>query len=533
VVAYAAEEYRHERSVGRMLGLLCGFVAAMELLVVAADFLSLLFGWELVGAFSWALIAYDWRDPDRPRRAAQAFITTRLGDLGLYLAAGAALASSGGRSLAFNAMPRVATTDLAIVGGGLLFAAAAKSAQLPFSPWLFSAMAGPTPVSALLHSATMVAAGAYALARLGPAMRPLGWWSPAVAALGVATALAGGVVALVQTDLKKALAASTSAQYGLILVAVGAGSSSAAAAHLLTHAAFKSLLFLGAGVAMTAAGTLDLARMRLGRAEPTVAVLFGIGAVFLAAVPPLGAAFSKEQILGAAASYSLWLAAGVAFAGLLSAAYAARLWLLAFGPGPTAAPDGRGWRPGRVQVGAMGLLAAYLAAIWFLWLPAGRHLVRDVTGQPLRSDRLWEETVSFGVVMVAGTAVWVADRRGQLYRLGFSPVAQARVAERVIDAGVRAAAAIAAGFSRVLSWWAERSIDDVVIGVANATLAVAARSRVTDERVVDAAVEGLAEDVGIAGRRAQRLQSGLTHRYYVLVAVGAAVAVAVAALGRS
>jgi NADH:ubiquinone oxidoreductase subunit 5 (subunit L)/multisubunit Na+/H+ antiporter MnhA subunit len=361
--------------------------------------------------------------------------------------------------------------------------------------------------------------------------------------------------------LKKALAASTSAQYGLILVAVGAGSTSAAAAHLLTHAAFKSLLFLGAGVAMTAAGTLDLARMRLGRAEPTAAVLFGIGAVFLAAVPPLGAAFSKEQILGAAASYSSWLAAGVAFAGLLSAAYAGRMWLLAFGPGPTVAPDAGRWRPGRLEVGAMGLLAGYLAAIWFLWLPAGRHLVQDVTGQSLRSDRLWEETVSFGVVTVALATVWMADRRGHLYRLGFSPVTQARVAEwmglpaiakagvvdptlalarwlarfddRVIDAGVRAAAAIAAGFSRVLSWWAERSIDDVVIGVANATLAVAARSRVTDERVVDAAVEGLAEDVGVAGRRARRLQSGLTHRYYVLVAVGAVAAVAVAALGRS
>jgi NADH:ubiquinone oxidoreductase subunit 5 (subunit L)/multisubunit Na+/H+ antiporter MnhA subunit len=458
-------------------------------------------------------------------------------------------------------MPHRATTDLAVVGGGLLFAAAAKSAQLPFSPWLFSAMAGPTPVSALLHSATMVAAGAYALARLGPAMRPLGWWPPAVAALGVATALAGGIVALVQTDLKKALAASTSAQYGLILVAVGAGSTSAAAAHLLTHAAFKSLLFLAAGVAMTAAGTLDLGRMRLGRAQPTIAVLFGIGAVFLAAVPPLGAAFSKEQILGAAASYSSWLAAGVAFAGLLSATYAARLWLLAFGPGPAVAPGVSRWRPGRVEVGAMGLLAGYLGAIWFLWLPVGRHLLQDVTGQPLRPDRLWEELVSFGAITIAGATVWVADRRGRLYTLGFSPAAHARVADwvglpaiakagvvdptlalaswlarfddRVIDAGVRAAAAIAAGFSRVLSWWAERSIDDVVIGVANATLAVATSSRVADERVVDAVVEGLAQEVGVAGQRARRIQSGLAHRYYVIAAVGVVAAVAVAALGRS
>jgi hypothetical protein len=103
----------------------------------------------------------------------------------------------------------------------------------------------------------------------------------------------------------------------------------------------------------------------------------------------------------------------------------------------------------------------------------------------------------------------------------------------VIDAGVRAAAAIAAGFSRVLSWWAERSIDDVVIGVANATLAVATSSRVADERVVDAVVEGLAQEVGVAGQRATRIQSGLAHRYYVIAAVGVVAAVAVAALGRS
>ncbi|MGH2601645.1 MAG: proton-conducting transporter membrane subunit, partial [Dehalococcoidia bacterium] len=234
IVAYAAATEGEGRL--RLLVLMLAFVSAMLLLVSAADFLTLLFAWELVGFVSWALIGHRWRDPHAVRSAAQAFVTTRIGDIGLYVAAGMTFVATG--SFAFAGLPRADSVALGVVAAGVLVAAAAKSAQLPFSPWLFAAMAGPTPVSALLHSATLVAAGTYLLIRLAPALAPVWWFLPALALVGIATAVAGGIVAFIQTDIKRALAASTSAQYGLMFVAVGAGSAAAGAAHLVAHAAF-------------------------------------------------------------------------------------------------------------------------------------------------------------------------------------------------------------------------------------------------------------------------------------------------------
>ena len=330
IVVFAGGVYRDDPGLRRLIGLLVAFVGAMELLLVAADLLTLLIAWELVAAFSWALIAHHWREAKPPQAALEAFVTVRFGAIGLFVAAGAAYAATG--SLSFEALAGADATTLGLVAAGVLLAAAAKSAQVPFSYWLFSAMEGPSPVSALLHSATMVAAGAYALIRLQPVLGSVAWFGPAVVGLGLVSALAGGVVALLQTDFKRALAASTTAQYGLMLIAVGAGSVGAATAQLVTHAFFKSLLFLGAGLALSLAGTGDLGRLRLGRSQRVAAVLVGIGALSLAAVPPLGGAFSKEFVLAAAASWSPWLGAGVLLAGFLSALYAGRIFALSYGP---------------------------------------------------------------------------------------------------------------------------------------------------------------------------------------------------------
>ncbi|MBI4259245.1 MAG: NADH-quinone oxidoreductase subunit L [Actinobacteria bacterium] len=550
VIAFAAAS---EEGPGRarLLALMAFFVGAMELLVLAADLLTLLIGWELVGACSWALIAHRWRDRENPTAAAQAFVTTRFGDLGLYLAAGALLAGTG--SLSFDGLGSLEGNLAHVAAAGLLLAAAGKSAQLPFSPWLFSAMAGPTPVSALLHSATMVAAGAYVLARLAPALGAAGWLGPAIAGLGLATALAGGLVALLQGELKRALAASTSAQYGLMLVAVGAGATAAAGAHLVAHAAFKALLFLGAGVALHAAGTGDLARLRLGRALPRAATLFGVGALALAAVPPLGGAWSKEAVLAAAVHRAGWLGAGVLLAGFLSAAYAGRLHVLAFGRG---SPRVAGGRPSPVELGSLGVLAGASVLLGLLWLPGARGLVEGATGGELASGAAWELAASLAIVAAGAGLVFLAERRDALFGLGLSPGVRtaaagwlgipalarvavvdpvlavsrllARVDDRVVDAGVRAAARVGQAASRLLSLRVEWSVDGLVRAVAGGALRLAGRSRVTDERAVDGAVEGLADGVGVAGRGSRRLQTGLAHQYYLIVAVGVVVAVLVA-----
>ena len=562
VVAYAGASLAHDRALARLLALLLAFVAAMLVLVAAADLLTLLVAWELVGMASWGLIAHDWRDRDKPALALHALLTTRTGDLGLVAAAGVAIGVLG--TADYAALAALDGWPASVVAAGLLVAAAAKSAQLPFSPWLFSAMAGPTPVSALLHSATMVAAGAYALARTVPLLDGAPWLPGAVAGVGVATAIAGGLVASVQSDLKRALAASTSAQYGLILVAVGAGSTAAAGAHLVTHATFKALLFLGAGVALHAAGTLELGSLRLGRALPFAASTFAVGALALAAVPPLGAARSKEQILAAAAHHSTWLAAGVVLGAFLSVLYAGRLAVLTFGPGPgpgSGPPRDAHATPSTVERLSLSTLAATTVALGILWLPGAEERVEQLTGGRLFSAESWELPVSLAAIAGAVGLVVVLARSGRLVsgglprrvqagigdwfglatlarRLVVDPVLAlsqrlAVVDDRVVDAGVRAAARVPIAVSGALSGWGERSFDGAVRAVSASTLWAATASRRADEQGVDRAVESLAGGAGVAGRQSRRLQGGMSHHYYVIVAVGLVVVVAVAALGQS
>lgn len=213
MLAFAAGETQLRTA--RFVGLVLIFAAAMLVTVTATTLAVLLMGWEVMGAMSWALIGYHWREPGTVTAAHTAFLTTRAADLGLYLAAGAALAG-GDRSLALAGLPAVAGPWLTVLTAGLVVAALGKSAQLPFSFWLSRAMEGPSPVSALLHSATMVAAGAYLLLRLVPLLDTAGWAAATVAWVGAATALLLGLVAVAQADLKQLLAALTCAQLGFM-----------------------------------------------------------------------------------------------------------------------------------------------------------------------------------------------------------------------------------------------------------------------------------------------------------------------------
>ena len=561
IFVYAAATEKEGRL--RLLTLLLAFTGAMLLLVCAVDFLMLLTAWELVGATSWALIGHGWRESDNARAAAQAFVTTRVGDLGLYVAGGALFAVTGGFALAD--VGRASGWELNLIAAGVLFAAAAKSAQLPFSPWLFSAMAGPTPVSALLHSATLVAAGAYLLIRVAPQLDAVGWFTPAVAATGLATAIAGGIVASIQPHAKRALAGSTSAQYGLMFVAVGASSTAAAGVHLVTHAAFKSLLFLGAGVAIHASGTQSLAGMRLGRALPLIAVLSAVAALALAAVPPFGGAWSKEEIVAAGVHASPWLGAGVFVAGFLSAFYAARYQALAFGSGTPLTSDGGSTPPETLrhhpdawEVGSLAVLAAATLGLSLLWLPGVVGLVEDATGGALFRSTPWELPVSLAMIVLAFGSVRLLARRGRLASVGLpggvqeaaadwlglpaatrllvvTPVITlsrllARFDDLVVDAGVRGVGHVAEAASRLFSIRVEWTFDGVVHAVATTTLQAALGSRTTDEAGIDGTVEGTARAVGSLGAQSRRLQTGLVHHYYVVLASGLAASIAVLAL---
>lgn len=554
IVGYATA-HEHAHGLARMVGLLIAFVGAMELLLLAGDLLTLLIGWELVGAISWGLIAHEWQTP-APAKAAQAFNATRFGDLGLFLAAGAAFSATG--SLAFSDLARVTGGARTVLVAGVVLAAVAKSAQLPFSPWLFSAMAGPTPASALLHSATMVAAGVYLLARLEPVLATVGWFSPLAVTLGLLTALAGGVVAVVQDDAKRLLAASTSAQYGLMLVAVGAGYPLVAIAHLVAHGLFKALLFLSAGVAVSASGSNRLAAMALGRALRPLAILTATGTAALAAVPPLGAAWTKEQVVAAGAHVAPWVGLLVIVAGGLSAFYAARFQLLAYGP-----PRERrrapavGNMPGAGEHTAVAVLGVACIALGVLWLPVVHGWLERVVGGTVPTGTTWEVAGSLGAVAVGGYAAYTRYRRGRLARLTAVPplhtvadwfaipaateafivaptLRLAHAAGRFDDVVIDGVVARIAGTANRAAAGFARADDRVVDGGVRGTAAAAARTAQVLDRVaelsLDSTVEGLARVVGAAGRDTRRVQTGQTHTYYALIAIGTVVLVAVTAV---
>jgi NADH-quinone oxidoreductase subunit L len=310
------------------------FTAAMLLVVVAGDLIMMLVGWEVMGICSYLLIGHDRRLPEAPAAAVKAFIVTRVGDVGFLL--GIAVLGIGAGSFRIQDVLAhdygATTTTVACLL--LLAGVAGKSAQFPLHTWLPDAMAGPTPISALIHAATMVAAGIYVVTRLYPLF--LGS-STALAVLGVMAAitlLLGALAATAQDDIKRVLAWSTVSQIGYMAGALAVGSTSAALFHLLTHAAFKALLFLAAGCVIHAVGSNVMSDMGgLRRDMPVTFWSFAIGLGALAGLPPLAGFWSKEGIItaarhpeGPAPEWVGWLVWFAALAGVaITAWYATRL----------------------------------------------------------------------------------------------------------------------------------------------------------------------------------------------------------------
>ncbi|MEU8615561.1 NADH-quinone oxidoreductase subunit L, partial [Actinoplanes sp. NPDC048791] len=316
------------------------FTGAMLLVVSANDLIMLLVGWEVMGVCSYLLIGHDRRLPEAPRAAVKAFLVTRVGDVGFLL--GIALLGVSAGSFEISAVLASSPAHLTVALLLILAGVAGKSAQFPLHTWLPDAMAGPTPISALIHAATMVAAGVYVVFRLFPLFAR----SPgALATLGVMAAitlLLGALAATAQDDLKRVLAWSTVSQIGYMTGALAVGSPAAALFHLLTHAAFKALLFLAAGAVIHAVGTNLMSRMGGLRTHlPRTFWAFVIGLGALAGLPPLAGFWSKENVLVAAAHAAdgqgpapAWVGWVVWVAGLLGVAitawYATRLLLRTF-----------------------------------------------------------------------------------------------------------------------------------------------------------------------------------------------------------
>jgi NADH-quinone oxidoreductase subunit L len=313
------------------------FAASMLLLVMADNLLLLYVAWELVGVCSFLLVGFYWERRSAAEAAKKAFVTTRIGDVGLLIGIILLWRATG----TFNIREIIDAAEAGDIGQSYLFisvcflflGAMGKSAQIPFHVWLPDAMEGPTPVSALIHAATMVVAGVYLVARMLPLFEVAEGTMLIVTIVGLVTALITGFIAFAQTDIKRVLAYSTVSQLGFMFVALGAGSPTAAMFHLMTHAFFKALLFLGSGAVIE--GThhhQDMDELGgLWRKMPITAVTFGIGSLALAGLPPLAGFWSKDEILHATDErWGAWALILLGIAAVASAFYMTRLFIRTF-----------------------------------------------------------------------------------------------------------------------------------------------------------------------------------------------------------
>jgi NADH-quinone oxidoreductase subunit L len=383
------------------------FVFSMLLLVEGGNYLMLLAGWGMVGLSSYLLIGYDQHRPSAIAAAKKAFIMNAFGDATMVLALFVLVQKTG--SLDYEVV--AARSDslggwaINLVALGLLGGAVAKSAQIPLQTWLPDAMEGPTPVSALIHAATMVTAGVYLIVRTHPLFEAAPTIQDLAAGLGAATLLLAGLIALVQVDIKRVIAYSTMSQIGYMFLGAGLGAYANGMFHLMTHAFFKALLFLAAGIAIHAlSGEQDIRRMRgLGSLMPLTKWVFLIGSLALVGMPPFAGFFSKDSILAAATDagwYGWVLFAAGQIGTFLTGLYTFRLYFLVF-RGPAEADlrsrlhlhggkEGPGWMTVPVLVLALGSIFAGWIQFAPFWTPITDWLapVAEPLVEPTRSMEL-------------------------------------------------------------------------------------------------------------------------------------------------
>lgn len=537
VLIYAVGYMAKDPEKGRFFGTLLLFVTAMQGLVLAGDWIMLLAAWEMIGFASYLLIGFWHGRAGVASAATRAFLYTRSADLGLYLGAFLLIGVAGTSEISVT----LATTGTPALIAGLLLLVAAmgKSAQVPLQDWLQRAMAGPTPVSALLHSATLVAAGAVLLIRVAP-MLP-GGALLVVGVVGGVTAVVTGLIALAERDLKRLLAASTSSQYGLMLIAVGAGAPVAALLHLIAHAAIKSSLFLGAGVFQHDRKSTAMADVAgAGRARPGIFAGFAIAALALAGIPPLAAFFSKDAILAAAleSTAAPWLLSLALAGSVLTGAYMGRalkvLWVGDAGPARPSAP----W-----MAMGMGVLVALSAGLG-LGFGALEEVLGAAIEQPDWIVPAMGLAVGFGGLAL-GWIITPARLLGPLLAPARNGFAVAGGMDGLI---LRPALTIAAacesfeqrllaaqiGLIRNLGLGTAHLVnrgDDALfalsIWIGQQSLRLGRGAKSTDTNGIDAAIFGLVRWLIAVGAQARRLQSGFIHRELALTAIGIALIVTV------
>jgi NADH-quinone oxidoreductase subunit L len=397
------------------------FVFSMLLLVEGGNLLLLLAGWGLVGLSSYLLIGFWHERPSAVAAAKKAFVMNAVGDATMALAFFVLIAHSGSLSFAtsFATAGHLSQGTVDLVALGLLGGAVAKSAQIPLHTWLPDAMEGPTPVSALIHAATMVTAGVYLIARTHPIFEQARTIELIAAGSGALTLLVAGLVALVQTDIKRVIAYSTMSQIGYMFLGAGIGAYANGMFHLMTHAFFKALLFMAAGIVIHAlSGEQDIRRMSgIGRLMPWTRWAFLIGSLALVGLPPFSGFFSKDSII-AAALHDHWYGVVLAVAALagtfLTGLYTFRLYFVVFPGEPSpfvrehhhSHHGAEGARTMLVPVGVLSVLAIVGGWIQFapVWTPVTRWLEPAARTLAVAEPTNAQETVASALAVGLGLA---------------------------------------------------------------------------------------------------------------------------------
>ncbi|WP_198347756.1 NADH-quinone oxidoreductase subunit L [Nocardia terrae] len=515
---YSIGYMAHDPGRRRFFAYLNLFLAAMLALVLAGNYLVLYLGWEGVGLASYLLIGFWYEKPSAATAAKKAFVVNRVGDMGLAIALMVMFATFGSvdYGTVFGAAGHASTATLTAIGLLLLLGACGKSAQVPLQSWLGDAMEGPTPVSALIHAATMVTAGVYLIARSNPIFDLAPGAQAAVMAVGAVTLLFGAIIGCAKDDIKKALAASTMSQIGYMILAAGLGPVGYAAAimHLLTHGFFKAGLFLGAGSVMHAMNDeTDMRRYGgLRKLLPITYATFGLGYLAILGVPPFAGFWSKDRIIEAAFTHGGFGGIITGIAALcgagITAFYMTRVMIFTFfgerrwneGTHPHEAPAS--------MTGPMILLAfgSVFSGMLFAYGSALTNWLAPVVGSHHGEPFIPAWAITFFALAVVAAGIWVAYDQ-----YASSPIPEtAPAATPLVEAARRdlyGDAANEAAFMRP-GQHLTRSLVFV------------------DNRGIDGLVNTTAAIIGGLSARIRRVQTGFVRSYALSMFTGAALVVA-------
>jgi NADH-quinone oxidoreductase subunit L len=517
---YSISYMAHDENRRRFFAYLNLFIASMLLLVLGNSYLNLYVGWEGVGLASYLLIGFWNKKPAYATASKKAFVMNRIGDMGLSFAIMIAFATMG--TVSFDgvkeSVDRVGTPTLTAIGIMLLIAATGKSAQFPLQAWLGDAMAGPTPVSALIHAATMVTAGVYLIVRSNFIFDAAPTAQLLVVIVGAITLIFGAIIGMAKDDIKKALAASTMSQIGYMIVGAGLGPAGYAFAimHLLTHGFFKAGMFLGAGSVMH--GMNDEVNMRkyggLRKVMPITFITFGLGYLAIIGVPPFAGFYSKDEIIATAfnsgGAQGIILGSVTLLGAVITAFYMTRVMVLTFtskarwddGVHPHESPALM-WLP-------MAILAVGSVTAGYLFTQ-GDVLVSWLAPLFAKKEE-YDELMPHSVVTVLAIAAVIIGVTAALMKYQFKSV----------DAIAPSDVSLATRLAR----------NDLGQDLINETIFMRPGQALTqglvivDEKVIDGAVHGIGAMAVGSGATLRRTQSGYVRSYAALILVGALVLLA-------